>query len=228
MTNILYRIEQISQNEHITIGALERAIGASKGVLSRAITNNTDIQSKWLQKIGDNYPQYSAEWLLTGRGNMMHSIPLKEYDCIEKNLNVSEECATYKKMESEKSNIGIPFIPFSFLDSEIDLNCNSFKKYSLPFFNEADFLIRVSGNFADPIIISGDVIACRLLKKEMYWFQPDRAYFLSTVQGPMIGYIEIYENDSFIIVSSKNIQNIKIPIASVYNVSIILGVAHIF
>ena len=68
MGTILSRIQEIASKEGITIGALERKIGASKGVLSRAINNGTDIQSKWIQIIVENYPLYSAEWLLTGRG----------------------------------------------------------------------------------------------------------------------------------------------------------------
>lgn len=71
MGNILSRIEELASNEGITIGALERRIGASKGVLSRAIANSTDIQSKWVQIIVENYPHYSAEWLLAGRGEML-------------------------------------------------------------------------------------------------------------------------------------------------------------
>lgn len=73
MCKILPRIKQIALNEGITIGALERVIGASKGVLSRAIANGTDIQSKWLEAIVENYPQYSAQWLLTGMGEMLIS-----------------------------------------------------------------------------------------------------------------------------------------------------------
>lgn len=73
MGNILSRIEELASNEGITIGALERRIGASKGVLSRAIANNTDIQSKWIQTIVENYPHYSAEWLLAGRGEMLQN-----------------------------------------------------------------------------------------------------------------------------------------------------------
>lgn len=69
MGTILSRIQEITSLEGITIGALERKIGASKGVLSRAINNGTDIQSKWIQIIVENYPHYSAEWLLTGRGD---------------------------------------------------------------------------------------------------------------------------------------------------------------
>ncbi len=47
MGNILSRIQEIASYECITIGAMERSIGASKGVLSRVIANSTDIQLKW-------------------------------------------------------------------------------------------------------------------------------------------------------------------------------------
>lgn len=70
MTTLLNRIAEIARNEHITIGALERKIGASKGVLSRAIHNGTDIQAKWIEKIVENYPRYSISWLITGQGAM--------------------------------------------------------------------------------------------------------------------------------------------------------------
>lgn len=73
MNTILDRISQIANNENISIGKLERVIGASKGVLSRAIANQSDIQSKWIISIVENYPQYSGDWLLTGNGSMILS-----------------------------------------------------------------------------------------------------------------------------------------------------------
>ena len=60
MGNFLSRIQEIASNEGISIGALERQIGASKCVLSRAINNGTDIQSKRILTIVENYHQYSA------------------------------------------------------------------------------------------------------------------------------------------------------------------------
>ena len=60
------RIAVIAKNEDISISAMEHLIGASKGVLSRAINNHTDIQSKWIQEIARAFPGYSARWLLTG------------------------------------------------------------------------------------------------------------------------------------------------------------------
>ena len=71
MSKILDRIQEIANNEGITIGALERKLGASKGVLSRAIAHGTDIQAKWLEVLVENYPRYSADWLLTGEGSML-------------------------------------------------------------------------------------------------------------------------------------------------------------
>ena len=70
MKNILLQIAKIAENEKITIGYMERIIGASKGVLSRAINNNTDIQSKWIQMILQKYPKYNPEWVITGDGNI--------------------------------------------------------------------------------------------------------------------------------------------------------------
>ncbi|MBQ9439947.1 MAG: hypothetical protein IJU35_05080 [Paludibacteraceae bacterium] len=71
MENILERIAFFAQNEGITIGSIEKAIGASKGVLSRALAQGTDIQSKWLGRIVENYPKLNSEWLLTGEGDML-------------------------------------------------------------------------------------------------------------------------------------------------------------
>ena len=65
-----HQISQLCENQGIKVTNLEYLIGASKGVLSRAITNKTDIQSKWVAKIIENYPQYNPTWLLTGRGDM--------------------------------------------------------------------------------------------------------------------------------------------------------------
>ena len=70
MEMILDRIEQFAEKQGIKIGALEKKIGASKGVLSRAIAQKSDIQSKWLSKLVENFPQINANWLLTGEGSM--------------------------------------------------------------------------------------------------------------------------------------------------------------
>ncbi len=67
------RIGQFIESQGISVRAFELRIGASNGLIRKAIANNTDIQSKWLTAIVDNYPQISSLWLLTGKGEMLRS-----------------------------------------------------------------------------------------------------------------------------------------------------------
>lgn len=71
MCKILSRIKILADAEGVSIGAIERAIGASRGVISKAISKGTDIQSKWLELICERFPKYSPVWLLTGEGDML-------------------------------------------------------------------------------------------------------------------------------------------------------------
>lgn len=88
MANILERVANFAQKEGLTISSIEKTIGASKGVLSRALAQGTDIQAKWIEAIAENYPQISPVWLLTGEGDMLieEALPkLKVGDTIENN-----------------------------------------------------------------------------------------------------------------------------------------------
>ena len=86
METILDRIKKIALNEGIKTATMERQIGASKGVLSRAINNRTNVHSKWLQEVVKNFPAYSEEWLLTGNGNMLKASSIA--NTIDGNRNV--------------------------------------------------------------------------------------------------------------------------------------------
>lgn len=91
MTKILDQLCKLVDNEGITITKLESNIGASKGVLSRAIANSTDIQSKWISKIVENYPRYSVEWLLTGKGEMLKQTESEIQKQKSENISMSKE-----------------------------------------------------------------------------------------------------------------------------------------
>jgi len=130
MAKILENISVLAEKEGITIGALEKKIGASKGVLSRAIANGTDIQAKWIQAIVENYPHFSAEWLLTGNGEMIKggTLPVAH--------------------QTENPKEGIPLIPFSAMagaltgeQSALEYEC---ERYVVPAFSGA---VPMSGLF---------------------------------------------------------------------------------
>lgn len=65
------RIIQFIDSQGIIVSAFEQKISASDGMIRRAIKNKTDIQSKWILKISDNYPNLNLEWLITGKGQML-------------------------------------------------------------------------------------------------------------------------------------------------------------
>ena len=91
MANILDRVALFAQNEGITIGSIEKTIGASKGVLSRALAQGTDVQAKWIKGIVENYPSLSPDWLLTGTGDMLRSSVTDKHEGTSKELRRMNE-----------------------------------------------------------------------------------------------------------------------------------------
>lgn len=71
MEDFFKRIDEMIDNEGINITALEKLIGASKGVLSRGKRKSTSISIEWVIKIVEKYRQYDANWLLLGEGEML-------------------------------------------------------------------------------------------------------------------------------------------------------------
>lgn len=127
---------------------MERSIGASKGVLSRAIANGTDIQSKWLEAIVENYPLYSGDWLLTGKGEM-----------------IKQDDAADTPTVSNNPSIGTPYYDVDFLGgfSEIFNSQVSIPSTNIIIkgFEKADLWCNVTGHSMEPRINHGDIIALR-------------------------------------------------------------------
>lgn len=201
MGTILSRIQEIASNEGITIGALERIIGASKGVLSRAINNGTDIQSKWLQVVVENYPQYSADWLLSGKGNMLKSPSSPSTPIDERSTEPAHHVP-------EGNREGIPLLPISamtgaFTDdiSVMEYEC---ERYVIPAFKGADFLMQVSGDSMQPTYYSGDLVACQRIPLNDLFFQWNKTYVLDTLQGPLIKRIRRGSDDNHVLIVSDN------------------------
>ena len=161
MANILSRIEEISRLEGLTITAFERTIGASKGVLSRAINNGTDIQSKWIQTIVENYPHYSARWLLTGQGDI-YSQPAKKNG---ENFSNNAEISAPEPHISMEIGQGTPYFDVDFIggfneifNSQVTVPaCN----VVVPGFEKAQLWCNVTGHSMEPKINHGDIIALR-------------------------------------------------------------------
>ena len=158
MGNILSRIQEIASNEGITIGAMERTIGASKGVLSRAINNGTDIQAKWLSIIVENYPRYSTGWLLTGAGSMLK-------DDLNGIKTIDEANPSFMPTTSMNPSVGTPYYDVDFIggfdevfNSQVNIPATNIV---IRGFEKASLWCNVTGHSMEPKINHGDVIALR-------------------------------------------------------------------
>lgn len=158
MGNILSRIQEIASNEGITIGAMERTIGASKGVLSRAINNGTDIQAKWLSIIVENYPRYSTGWLLTGAGSMLK-------DDLNGIKTIDEANPSFMPTTSMNPSVGTPYYDVDFIggfdevfNSQVNIPATNIV---IRGFEKASLWCNVTGLSMEPKINHGDIIALR-------------------------------------------------------------------
>lgn len=158
MGNILSRIQEIASNEGITIGAMERTIGASKGVLSRAINNGTDIQAKWLSIIVENYPRYSTGWLLTGAGSMLK-------DDLKGIQTADEANPSTLPTTSMNPSVGTPYYDVDFIggfdevfNSQVNIPATNIV---IRGFEKASLWCNVTGHSMEPKINHGDITALR-------------------------------------------------------------------
>lgn len=155
---LLKRISKLAETEGLSVTRLEQVIGASRGVLSRAIKNDTDIQSKWLQKIIENYPNYSPAWLLTGKGKIFNEwddfeiSPLREPKQVyqhKTDLLIDKQAIPLYDIEA---TAGLKSL---FSNSNNSLPIDYIRIPNLP---KCDGAISVTGDSMYPLLKSGDIV----------------------------------------------------------------------
>lgn len=248
MGNILSRIEQIACNEGITIGALEKKIGASKGVLSRAIANGTDIQSKWIQIIVENYPHYSAEWLLAGRGEMLkgekltsfstkltHSNPTKGINYTPSTVPTGTKDKSEAIPFAEATQTGLKQIPLvspmaaaGFGSADFSILKEDVKEYYvIPKFKycNVDFMIEVTGLSMHPHFNPGDVIACSILHNSQF-IQWNKCHVIATrEQGILVKRLMPGDNEGCLkaVSDNKEYPPFNIPLEEITGIAFVVG-----
>ena len=71
MTNTLHRIKEYIDFKGINISAFEKSIAISNGAFASQLKNNKTIGVDKLENILTVYKDLSAQWLLTGEGEML-------------------------------------------------------------------------------------------------------------------------------------------------------------
>ena len=236
---MIERLNEFIKYQGLTISEFEKIIGASDGLLRRAIKNKTDINSKWVVSIGEKYPNLSLDWLIRSEGNMLRdnnhglnftpSVPKNgtKKDTIVHEVLVRSEIKPIKKQKKEPT---VPLVPLYAMagnfpgESEVkECDCDS---YSVPGLKGADFMIQVKGNSMYPTYNSGDIVACRRISNiQDSFFQWGRAYVLDTDQGPIMKRIKPgTDHDSITIVSDNpDFEPFQLHLSQIYRLALVLG-----
>ena len=196
------------ENKGINDNQMTVAAGLSVGLLGKLKKNGKGMSSVNIEKILSSYPELNAEWLLTGKGDM-----IKE----SQSIKLSED------------GTGIPLIPVEamagcFTGSQTVL-LQECERYVVPAFKNADFLIRVSGDSMVPRYFSGDMVACKMLSLADIFFQWGKVYVLDTDQGALIKKVERGSSSDTITLVSENqaYQPFELLIRQVYHIAIVMG-----
>ncbi|MBF0576634.1 helix-turn-helix transcriptional regulator [Dysgonomonas sp. GY617] len=234
------RLEQFVEYLRISIRAFELKIGASNGLIRKAITNKSDIQSKWITNIVDNYPQLNITWLLTGKGNMLNESDKEQHTNESNNLK-------YITPEFDSEVLSDKYKPRPYIDSvyatlgvpngfAIAVKADECERLSIPFVNNYDFSLRGRGdsmiNHQNPqrSINDRDLIACKLWKSRSH-IRWGEVYALSTSEGVIIKQIMPSDLEGYVrCVSFNEIDGFRpydLPVAEIYDWAIVVAVLSI-
>lgn len=151
---MISRLSEFIKYKGVSVRAFEQSISASDGMIRRAINNNTDIQSKWITAIADNYPDLSLDWLILGRGSML----------IDNGSKKDIEFIHHPKY-TEK-NIEVQSIKLYDVSAAANLKTlfdnkeqNILGEIMIPNIPRCDGAVYVNGDSMYPLLKSGDIIA---------------------------------------------------------------------
>lgn len=231
MCDIAKRIQEIADNENISINEMERVIGASRGVLSRAAKNGTDIQSKWVKSVVENYHSYSPEWLLTGKGDMLR----KDVPTFEHSKNIATPEVTTFPQKAKESIVEYQTIPLYAVEATAsilaqgDISDYIIDNISIPRMPKCDGAVMVAGDSMSPVIHSGDIVLYKVFE-DFNNIIYGQMYLVSIIlEGDtliLIKYIRKIESDpSAVLLCSENPAHspMQIPLSSIRSIALIKG-----
>ncbi|MDE6860340.1 MAG: S24 family peptidase [Duncaniella sp.] len=197
--------------------------------------------SEMLVKILTIYPELSAEWLMTGNGEMLktnrltksnpHVLPGKS-DPIN-NGKVTEFTPITQEKEHNIILETRPRIPLEAAAGMLSVATESVTKEQceqvpvIAAMPNYDFTIMVKGDSMEPDFKSGDEVACRFVRESSFiqWGQP---HVIDSYDGIVLK--RIHDNGDRIICSSDNPSygNFQIPKNEINRLALVVGLIRLY
>jgi SOS-response transcriptional repressor LexA len=208
--NFIERLQYFMEKQGINDNQMTIAAGLSVGLLGKLKKSGKGMSSVNIEKILSSYPKLNADWLLTGKGDMLKGSGVVA--------------------EPSKDGTGIPLIPVEamagYFAGEQTVLLQECDRYVVPAFRNADFLIHVLGDSMIPHYYSGDMVACKMLSLTDIFFQWGKVYVINTDQGALIKKVEQGTTDESITLVSENekYKPFEISRRGIYQIAIVIGV----
>ena len=243
MERIIDRINSFIHHKGISMRSFEAKAGLTNGIISTAIKRKTDLSWESVSKIVDTYKDIDIEWLITGNGQMLKDdgdeISISPAGSLVRSLPKPQEERSKKTYDlpstdefeytNNDNNGKIPILSelnFAIANPDEPSQVNADDYYYIKEFRNADFMLRVSGDYMSPKYKSGDLIACRHDRYNTCYLW-GRVYALLTCSlGLIIGRVyEHRQNTIFIIVKPENpaYPDWEIPIDEIAKSALIIG-----
>ena len=188
--------------------AFAKFLGVAPSTISTWISRNTFDYDTLFAKC----EELNAEWLLTGKGEMLRS------NSEQNNI-----------IPASSTGVGIPLLPIDawagLFKGEQTVTLAECDHFIVPAFKNADFLIPVRGDSMVPRYYSVDLVACKHLPLSDIFFQWGKVYVLDTNQGALIKEVRQGSSAHTIKLVSENpkYEPFEIPRECIYNIAIVQG-----
>lgn len=211
----------LSNGELHTKTSIANDLGISPSKLSEILGERMKAGTEVLAGLSSEY-NISPQWLLTGVGNMTSSEIQNKNDI---DLPSTDEFE-YINNDNEGRIPVVHELSFATMDSEEPGKITADEVYYIKEFRNADFLMRMSGDYMSPKYRSGDLLACRNIIENCF-YQWGRIYALLTChQGLIIGRVyEHFQNTTFVTVKPINPDYPEwvVPIDEIARVALVIG-----
>lgn len=191
--SVAHRLSLYIDYKFGSVSSFERSLSFSNGSIASQINNNKSIGSDRLEKILNSNPELSAEWLLTGNGDMIKSNqPTIQQLYHPKSTELIQEEQTVNLYDFEAS-AGLRTL----FDNG---RANVIDTIRIPNLPKCDGAIHIVGDSMYPLLKSGDIVLYKEINldvRNIYWGE---TYLLS-----------YYEDEEDVAVVIKYVQRSEEP-----------------
>lgn len=197
------RLGKYLDQKGISFYAIENALNAGRGSISKAVKEGKSIGSNTLENILNLYPDLNPTWLLTGEGTMCK-------DEVETNNELqtypmkTDRSLHYQQIPLYDIEATAGLVPL-FTDSTYNVPLDYITIPNLP---KCDGAIYVTGDSMYPLLKSGDIVLYKTIndfRNEIFWGE---MYLLSVEMSGeefvLVKYIQKSDDPNFVKLVSQN------------------------